>query len=79
MNPRFILLLAAVPPFFPHAVRIQRIREPADCPVHEALLVDRNAGVADDYVVFATTDPEAGSRGITCLRQMIEPSFGERQ
>ncbi|MEM7353431.1 MAG: acyl-CoA dehydrogenase family protein [Acidobacteriota bacterium] len=35
-----------------------------------------NAGVADYYVVFATTDPEAGTRGLTCfLVEADTPGF----
>ncbi len=35
-----------------------------------------NAGVADYYVVFASTDPQAGTRGLTCfLLDAVIPGF----
>ncbi len=35
-----------------------------------------NAGVADYYVVFASTDPQAGTRGLTCfLLDAVTPGF----
>lgn len=35
-----------------------------------------NAGVADYYVVFAATDPEAGARGLTCfIVDAVTPGF----
>ena len=33
-----------------------------------------NAGISDIYIVFAKTDPEAGSRGISCF--VVEREFG---
>jgi alkylation response protein AidB-like acyl-CoA dehydrogenase len=33
-----------------------------------------NAGVSDVYIVFAKTDPDAGSRGITCF--LVEKGWG---
>jgi alkylation response protein AidB-like acyl-CoA dehydrogenase len=33
-----------------------------------------NAGVSDIYIVFAKTDPEAGSRGVSCF--VVERDFG---
>ena len=35
-----------------------------------------NAGVSDTYTVFATTDPEAGHRGISCF--LVEADWGVR-
>jgi alkylation response protein AidB-like acyl-CoA dehydrogenase len=33
-----------------------------------------NAGISDIYIVFAKTDPEAGSRGVSCF--VVERDFG---
>lgn len=49
------------------AMRTRAVRDGADYVLDGTKWFISNAGIADYYVVFASTDPEAGSRGISAF------------
>src|SRR5690606_7654826 len=52
------------------AMRARAVRDGADYVLDGHKWLISNAGIADYYVLFASTDPDAGSRGITAF--MVE-------
>ena len=56
------------------AMRCRAVRDGDDYVLTGSKYWITNAGVSDTYVVFAKTDPEAGSRGITCF--LVEAGWG---
>lgn len=58
------------------AMSTRAVRDGADYVLDGSKHLITNAGVADLYTVFAVTDPEAGSRGLTCfLVEADQPGF----
>ena len=49
------------------AMRMRAVRDGADYVLDGSKWFISNAGIADYYVVFASTDPAAGSRGVTAF------------
>ena len=49
------------------SMRTRAVRDGADYVLDGGKWLISNAGIADVYVVFASTDPGAGSRGISCF------------
>lgn len=56
------------------SMRCRAVRDGDDYILNGSKYWITNAGVSDTYTVFAKTDPEAGSRGITCF--LVEREWG---
>ena len=55
-------------------MRARAVRDGDDYVITGSKYWITNAGVSDTYTVFATTDPEARGRGITCF--LVEKDWG---
>jgi alkylation response protein AidB-like acyl-CoA dehydrogenase len=58
------------------AMRCRAMRDGDDYVLSGAKYWITNAGISDFYTVFAKTDPDAGSRGISCF--LVEADWGVR-
>jgi alkylation response protein AidB-like acyl-CoA dehydrogenase len=58
------------------AMRCRAVRDGEDYVLSGTKYWITNAGISDVYTVFAKTDPEAGSRGISCF--VVEADWGVR-
>ena len=56
------------------AMRCRAVRDGDDYILNGSKYWITNAGISDTYTVFASTDPEARSRGITCF--LVEKEWG---
>jgi alkylation response protein AidB-like acyl-CoA dehydrogenase len=56
------------------SLRCRAVRDGDDYILNGSKYWITNAGVSDTYTVFAKTDPDAGSRGITCF--LVEKEWG---
>ena len=58
------------------AMRSRAVRDGDDYIITGSKYWITNAGISDVYIVFAKTDPDGGSRGITCF--LVEKEWGIR-
>ncbi len=56
------------------AMRARAVRDGDDYVLNGSKYWITNAGISDVYIVFAKTDPDAGSRGISCF--LVEKEWG---
>ena len=56
------------------AMRARAVRDGDDYVITGSKYWITNAGISDTYTVFAKTDPEAGSRGVSCF--LVEKDWG---